>query len=124
AQYHLIALNLPAGVLRLGEHDGHRRLPLLRQGARRLSLGPSAARHAPIAASLRERRAYAHAGYPRRARLPRSGDAGVAVLQLAQGQRSRGATRLLSRRESLDPETAELTAVVCGILRVACAIHR
>ena len=46
-------LRLPRRLLRLGEHDGDRRLPLLRQGARRVPLGQSGAGDEAVAASLR-----------------------------------------------------------------------
>ena len=43
---------------------------------------------AAVAAPLRQERAHADAGHPRRARLPRAGDAGAAVLRHAEGARA------------------------------------
>ena len=77
---------LPRRLLRLGEHDGDRRLPVFRQGARRVPLGQSGAGDEAVAASLRQALQDADAGHPRRARLSRAGDAGAAVLQHAARQ--------------------------------------
>ena len=60
----------------------------------------------------------ADAGGPRRAGLPRAGDAGAAVLQHAQGEGRADAPGLVPRREPLDPEAAEFAALVRRILRV------
>ena len=108
-----------AGLLRLGQHDGDRRLPLLRRRAGRVPLGRPGARDAAVAAPLRQAREDADARDPRRARLPRAGDAGAAVLRHAEGEERAGAARLLPRREPLDPEAAELAALVPRVLRVA-----
>ena len=61
---------------------------------------------------------------PRRARLPRSGDAGAPVLQRAEGEGRAGAARLFSRREPLDPEAAELAALVSRVLRLDRALRQ
>src|SRR6185437_6985798 len=96
---------------------------LFREGARRIPLGRRSARDAPVAASLREEGEDADARDPRRARLPRTRDAGPAVLQFAESERRPGASCLLSRREPLDPEAAELAALVSRSLRLACTVR-
>src|ERR1700694_5562058 len=107
----------------MGQHDGDRRLPVLRQGARRFPLGQSGAGVEAVAAPLRTEIQNADAGDSRRARLPRARDAGAAVLQHAKGARHRRAAGLLSRREPLDPEATELAALVPRILRLDQALR-
>src|SRR5205823_6854927 len=57
-------------------------------------------------------------GDPRRARLSRSRHPGAAVLQHAARPWGRDTTRLLSRREPLDTEAAELATLVPRVLRL------
>ena len=50
----LQGLCVPRRLLRLGEHDGDRRVLVLREGTGRVPLGRRAAGHAPVAAPLRQ----------------------------------------------------------------------
>ena len=65
----------------------------------------------------------ADARHPRRARLSRPVLPGPRVLQHAARQARSVAAAVLSRREPLDPEAAELAAVVPRILRLAHALR-
>src|SRR5439155_10491280 len=88
-----------------------------------LPLGQSGAGDEAVAASLCATVQDADPGYPWRARLPRSGHAGAAVLQHAALARRRRTAGVFSRRESLDPEAAELAALVPRILRLDQALR-
>ena len=113
-------LRLPRRLLRLGQHDGRP----TRTSSSPKELGafhwddePQVMRQSPH-------------HYVKNAKTPTlvihgeldyrvPGDAGAAVLQLAQGQGRAGAPGLFPRREPLDPEAAELAALVPRVLRVA-----
>src|SRR6185312_10788890 len=97
--------------------------PVLCKGAWRVPLGRCAARDAPVAAPLCEECEDADAGDSRRAGLSGSRHAGAAILQFTEGEGRGGASRLFPRREPLDPEAAELGALVSRVLRVARAIR-
>src|SRR5439155_23859214 len=71
---------------------------------------------------LREARQDTDSRDSRRAGLPRAGHAGAAVLRHVEGEGGAGAPRLFPRRESLDPEAAELAALVPRILQLGGAL--
>src|SRR5207248_3073375 len=114
---------LPRRRLRLGLADGLGRGARARAGAGRLPVGRSGARAGAVRPLLRAALQDANAGDPRRARLPRAGDAGLRVLRNAAHARRPEPAGLLPGREPLDPEAAELPPLVRAVLRLDRAVR-